>query len=176
MHSTIWKGPGCDFFLICMVCLYCNQGIFVTWVCNVTHPMKITHGVLDLLTDDKSWFIHLYCLNNKLFRKTKHRSQKRKNERLQLIIYLLRLLWPVMLSRHHNKVNTPLLNWIPWLILTDNRHAEVGLICDSTFATWIWGPIHRSRLCIIPEEDIIIHGQWWRISQCKYTAQIALAV
>jgi hypothetical protein len=31
-------------------------------------------------------------------------------------------------------------------------------------------------LCIIPEEDIIIHGQWWRISQCKYTAQIALAV
>ena len=34
--------------------------------------MKITHGVLDLLTDDKSWFIQLYYSNNKLFRETIH--------------------------------------------------------------------------------------------------------
>ena len=72
---------------------------------------------------------------------------------VQLIIYLLRFLWPVMLSGHHNKVNTPLLNWIPWFILTENRHAEIGFIRDSAFSTWIWGHIHRSRMCIIPEED-----------------------
>lgn len=43
-----------------------------TYLRKKTHPMKITHGVLDLLTDDKSWFIHLYYSNNKLFRETIH--------------------------------------------------------------------------------------------------------
>jgi len=43
--------------------------------------MKITHGVLDLLTDDKSWFIHLYYSNNKLFRETIHTFLSPNNTR-----------------------------------------------------------------------------------------------
>lgn len=96
------------------------------------------------------------------------------HEKFQLIAYLLRLLWPLMLSWHYNEVNAPLLNWIPWLILTDSWHVEIWLICNSTFATWIWGHIYRTRLCIIPEEDNTSSCQWWCISWRKSTAQITL--
>jgi hypothetical protein len=59
-----------------------------------------------------------------------------------------------MLGRNYNEVNTPLLNRIPWLVFTDSRHAEVGLVRDPAFTTGIWCHIHRTRVRIIPDDTM----------------------